>query len=788
MIWPIHYVLFNAGLSAILILLTLFLQTYSNASLTEIGTLLMVLPFLSIIAKPLFCALADRQQAHKQYLMGSLFFMGTGYGSLAIAPFFPHFIEHHGRLVWYLDVVGVVIGFSAFGVAWSLGDALAVNAARLNNVPWGSYRAWATASWGVFGLIVGQINETPLLPKYVPGFLVLALSCVIEIILLALWPKSAFDMTGEQQQPEYLQQEEKATKLIDAQTTNGQSNGRHHHQQAPGSPTSATDTDLEMNDAWAFNGTNNKSLSGTLSGSARFNPRLMGAMANLMMEEVGSSLKNSLKLGHPQKRLGLSEILENHQLTNGGSRTPVLLHKRQSLIASPSLPQKILRDKQQQHQAAAPPQSPLIGPKAAVHLYQQHDSSVHNQGTLSKASTFGKSALRRTQLALSRMNSLSSATGHAIADELNYNSNTATCGTPTSIHKQMMLSSLASFGGGNASLGRAAVARALGLSATATLKEIPGQDDEQLNQSEEQVKASKTTSGKQEQHNTINENGHFKENNEDNFSLSLNREKSSQKDVEDLQIILLKLIVKRDISIVKYLVLFTLYGILFTIHIAYFFMHVEQLCREKGYAFSGVMGSMTMAHSISEVFSFLVIVPYIMPRLGRFGSMLSIVLIFAIRYSYYGTYFVHLSPYTAVLTETCHGFAYGITYSLITEIAGECVNQLDAYLPELIERGIVDPDINPNELKLPLRATMYGLFSGAFDGLGNGIGALIAGIYLDSHTFVSLWLLCTYISLGIAVIYPLTEWRYLCRRKVSDSDLDSDKQQNPSASRSSSLA
>lgn len=746
MIWPLHYVLFNAGLTAILILLTLFLQTYSDASLTEIGTLLMVLPFLSIIAKPLFCALADRQQAHKQYLMGSLFFMGTGYGSLAIAPFFPQFIEQHGRLVWYLDVVGIVVGFSAFGVAWSLGDALAVNAALLNNVPWGSYRAWATASWGVFGLIVGQINEVSFLPKYVPGFLVLASSCVIEIILLALWPKSAFDMSGEQ---ERKQEEEKdlkqvlATKSLDSTQTNGQSNGHqcgHLQQQlTPGSPISA-DVDSEMNDAWAFNA-NNKSLSGTLSGSARYNPRLMGAIANLMMEEVGSSLKNSLKLGQTRKRLALSEILESHQLSNGGcgSRTSVL-QKQQSVAASPSLSQKILKDQLQQ----VPPLSPPIGSKAA-HLYQQHDSV--NQGTFSKASTFGKSALRRTQLALSRMNSLSSASGHAIADELDYRSNLASCGTPTSIHKQMMLSTLAS--GGNASLGRAAAARALGLNVSETLNEIPDQNQKMSGETRPK-KGDKSNDVVREDKNNM-----------------MSAEKC-QRDVEDLQIILLKLIVKRDISIVKYLILFTLYGVLFTIHIAYFFMHVEQLCREKGYAFSGVMGSMTMAHSISEVFSFLVIVPYLMPRVGRFGSMLSIVLIFSVRYSYYGTYFIHLSPYTAVLTETCHGFAYGITYSLITEIAGECVNKLDAYLPELIECGLVHPDINPNELKLPLRATMYGLFSGAFDGLGNGIGALIAGIYLDSHTFVSLWLLCTYISLGIAVVYPLTEWRYLCRKNSDD--------------------
>lgn len=767
MIWPLHYILFNAGLTAILILLTLFLQTYSDASLTEIGTLLMVLPFLSIIAKPLFCALADRQQAHKKYLMGSLFLMGTGYGSLAIAPFFPHFIEQHGRIVWYFDVIGVVIGFTAFGVAWSLGDALAVYAAQVNGVPWGSYRAWATASWGFFGMVVGQINETPYLPKYVPGFLILSFSCAIEIILLALWPNSAFDMT-EADQAE--QRKQVAAGKVNSNGLSSPLNGRQQSKSPPGSPpitSGAADTDIEMNDFWST-ANKNRPLNGTLSGSARSNPRLMGAMANVMMEEVGSSLRNSLKLGQPQKRVGLSEILEQHQLSNASS--PVI-RKRQSLASMSSTPLKTLREQyQQQQQQQSPPPTANRPPMALPHqhLYQQHDNAVQNQGTFSKASTFGKSALRRTQLALSRMNSLSSASGHAIADELNYHSSInnnsnigATCGTPTSIHKQIMLSSLAGGNNYNASLGRTAATRALGLSQAGVLKEIPDHDETTTNDTQ------------QKDTKTIN-----------NFETTKGEEveeKSQDKYVEDLQIILLKLIVKRDISVVKYLLLFTIYGILFTIHIAYFFMHVEQLCREKGYGFAGVMGSMTMAHSISEVFCFLVIVPNLMPRLGRFGSMLAIVIIFTIRYSFYGTYFIELSPYVAVLTETCHGFAYGLTYSLIMEIAVECVNQVDAYLPELVEHGIVDPGIHPNELKLPLRATMYGLFSGAFDGLGNGLGALIAGIYLDSHPFKSLWLLCTYISLAIVVIYPLTEWRYLCGKS-------STQQQKLHSSSSSSLS
>lgn len=237
-----------------------------------------------------------------------------------------------------------------------------------------------------------------------------------------------------------------------------------------------------------------------------------------------------------------------------------------------------------------------------------------------------------------------------------------------------------------------------------------------------------------------------------------------EKGEKDLQLVLLKLIIKRDASVLKYLTIFTLFGMLMTVHIAFFFMYVEQLCRDKGFDFSSVMGSMAAAQSLSEILTFLIIVPYVVPRIGRLGSMLTCGIVYGIRYAFYGTYYAQLSPYTALATETCHGIAYGIIYTLITDIACECVDHVDLYLPELIERRIVEPNINPNQLKLPLRATMQGVFSGAFDGLGNGLGALIAGIYLDVYTFKSLWLLCAYVSLAFLIIYPITEWRLILGR------------------------
>lgn len=775
MIFILHYILFNAGLSAILILITLFLQTYSDASLTEIGALLMVLPFVSIVAKPLFCALADRQQAHKYYLAGSLGFMVLGYGSLAIAPFYPDFVHKHGRLVWYLDVIGIIVGFSAFGVVWSLGDALAVNAARIKGVPWGSYRVWATISWGVFGWLIGQINETPLLPKYVPAFLVLAGSLLLEIVLVLLWPKRHFDMTADEKQPAAAMSngDQKQQQQRDVSFSGGGGGGGN-----------TREDDFELNDAWL----GNRSLSGTLSGSARVNPRLMGAVANIVMEDIGSSIKSSLRLGQPQKRSGLMDILEQHQLTSAGLSQAGLQQQQQQQIystaaaaaaaataaapngaaaASPAAnggasPQALLGRHHHQHSPAIT--SSVLSKSPLSQATTGAGGGVLGGSVASRAATLGRSALHRTQLALSRMNSLSSATGHAIADELRDGplvgppdaTGSAYFGTPQkgSARQQMMvMSSLAS----NASLSRAAAARALGFgagnSSSSCAKESPIQhaNGNCNNLGELSTIEDSMISGEQQSGLTSS-----------SSSSGNGNGSNCNRSVEDLQMVLLKLIVKRDAGIFKYLIMFILFGMLFAIHTDYFFLHVELLCRQKGFDFSSVMGALVAMQSVSEVFSFMVIAPYYMPRVGRLGSLLTIGLMFAIRSAFYGTYYAQLSPYSALATEACHGVAYGMTYTLITDIATECVNQVDLYLPELIQRRIVDPQIHPNQLKLPLRATMQGVFSGAFDGLGNGIGALFAGIYLDAYSYSSLWLLCCYMSVIVSALYPLTEWRRIC--------------------------
>lgn len=148
----------------------------------------MILPFIAVFTKPFFCALADRHRRYRLYFILALLFTLVGFGSYTFLPFFPDFIAHHGRAAWYLLVVFTVIGYIAYGVVWSLGDAYAANVSHRTGESFGLIRLWGTVGWGVAGAIVGAVSPYLQLPEMVLGFLIFIISHVFEIVLLTWWP------------------------------------------------------------------------------------------------------------------------------------------------------------------------------------------------------------------------------------------------------------------------------------------------------------------------------------------------------------------------------------------------------------------------------------------------------------------------------------------------------------------------------------------------------------------------------------------------------------------------
>ena len=154
-----------------------------------------VLPFDDVFAKPFFCSLADRYNAHRLLLLLAISAAALGYGSLALLPL----LNGH-RLAWYVFCAGVMVANSAMGVTTSLTDAISMKevTSESSTTSYGSIRLFGTIGWGVFGLIAGAINDEQLfhklsitLPYLSPGVFMFIFVIGIDIIIIGKFLKKS---------------------------------------------------------------------------------------------------------------------------------------------------------------------------------------------------------------------------------------------------------------------------------------------------------------------------------------------------------------------------------------------------------------------------------------------------------------------------------------------------------------------------------------------------------------------------------------------------------------------
>lgn len=193
MLFKLHYWLITSGCCSLNILMGVFMKTYTDASAWEVGMLFMMMPFVSFIAKPMICSMADRHQAHRRYMMICLTGIAIGYAPFIVIPMIgPRLYQDHARVCWYVLVALKVVSDGAFVSAWTLGDSLAINYAKRTGYEFSVFRVWGTISWMVFGVIIGLINEVSFLPKYVPAFMILIISSLLNMFIIWLWPSEYF--------------------------------------------------------------------------------------------------------------------------------------------------------------------------------------------------------------------------------------------------------------------------------------------------------------------------------------------------------------------------------------------------------------------------------------------------------------------------------------------------------------------------------------------------------------------------------------------------------------------
>lgn len=233
-------------------------------------------------------------------------------------------------------------------------------------------------------------------------------------------------------------------------------------------------------------------------------------------------------------------------------------------------------------------------------------------------------------------------------------------------------------------------------------------------------------------------------------------EEFQRKRVAEIQTKIFKLVAMKHKSMIKYLLLFLPMGTVYSIHLYFFFQHLYEIAQTGRCDFVTIMGACLIAQSVGEAVCF-AISAWLVRKLGRDGTLSMIMLAFVLRY-YCNCYLIGLvSPYIAIITELLEGINYGVFYYLIAETALEYALKVDTIIPDLIKAKLIDESYDMNLVKTSLRATMQGIFTGIYDGVGLGVGSVIAGIYLENHTYEDLWFLIGSMSAAVFIFHAFYE-------------------------------
>lgn len=242
-------------------------------------------------------------------------------------------------------------------------------------------------------------------------------------------------------------------------------------------------------------------------------------------------------------------------------------------------------------------------------------------------------------------------------------------------------------------------------------------------------------------------------------------EEFQRKRVAELQTKIFKMVVMKHKSMIKYMLLFFPMGAVYSIHMYFFFQHLDQIAQEGKGDFATMMGACLISQAVGEAVCF-AIAAWVVRKLGRDGTLSLIIFTFVLRY-YCNCYLIDLlSPYIAILTELLEGINYGVFYYVIAETALEYALKVDTIIPDLINAKLIDETYDMNMVKTSLRATMQGIFLGIYDGVGLGVGSILAGLYLENHTYEDLWFLIASMSLVVFISHAFYEVvAYLVRGK-----------------------
>lgn len=197
MLFPIQYFLTLSGYSAVGILLGSYMIEYAGAKESDLGIVYMVQPMMSLM-RPFISAHADRYQSHRKLYITCLIVTSCSYIPFIVLPALLKYpmVEQMlvGRIHFWLLMIAHIIGSIGLCGVRSLGDALAVNYAKRAGEDFASYRKYGSISFGLVGLLLGQINQDWILPDFVPSMCMYVFSSALLALFVYVWHDEFFVM------------------------------------------------------------------------------------------------------------------------------------------------------------------------------------------------------------------------------------------------------------------------------------------------------------------------------------------------------------------------------------------------------------------------------------------------------------------------------------------------------------------------------------------------------------------------------------------------------------------
>lgn len=208
-----------------------------------------------------------------------------------------------------------------------------------------------------------------------------------------------------------------------------------------------------------------------------------------------------------------------------------------------------------------------------------------------------------------------------------------------------------------------------------------------------------------------------------------------------IQLVMLWFILKRRLSLVRFLILFIMSGFFMSMHWNYFFLFLEEL---HGGNFEIVTAFSMICQSIIGELPFFILSRKMIEFFGRSHTLSMVFMSMGVRFLLYAYFLPNVSAWYLVIVADCfQGPNYGLFYVVMTEVGLEYSYCDDETVDMLSKRGDLDASDKRqvDSVRLLLKSTIQSVAFACYEGIGLGLGSMVGGFILVNYRFRVLWTL-----------------------------------------------